>query len=228
MRKATILVTGGVANNVEFEAEVAEKVPGIRIALFDHTIARAPAHAPEAATWHKIGLGSARGCIPLEEACNLAGAKDGESIVLKLDIEGAEWEIFESTPESFWKRVSVFILELHSLHEQQLWKHYQTLLAKVNSNLIPVHVHGNNYASTVRFKKEGVNVPISLELTYINRTLIGEGVTPAPWSEPGPTPLDRPNIPDIPMNYWFPQKNVFLRRLNKNVRHILTHPFGSK
>ena len=225
MRNAKVLVSGGVADNVRFEAEVAEKAPGIRMGLFDHTILNAPDHTPANATWHKLGLGSGQGFVSLERAAILSGAGPEESIAVKLDIEGAEWEVIDSTPPGFWKRVDVLVIEFHRLNDKQKWDYYSIVLDKLNAYLIPVHVHGNNHDVTVHFSHQGVHVPITLEVTYVNRSLIPRNATPRVWNHPAPTPLDHPNktgVPDLQFDYWIPRKFVFLRRLKKNIGRMVS------
>jgi len=224
MSKSKVLISGGVADNVRFEEEVAEKVPGIRIGLFDHTISKAPDHTPTNAVWYKLGLGSGEGLVSLERAAELSGAVAGEPVAIKLDIEAAEWDLVDSTPPEFWKRVDLLIIEIHGFEIQEKWEYYRAILEKLNRWLLAVHVHGNNYSETVHFRKQGVRVPFTLEITYINRKWIPPGMTPAKWNHVGPTRLDRPNFPfrpDIRLDYWMQKKNIFLRRLKKNIQHIL-------
>ncbi len=224
MRGVSALLTGGIGDNVEFEAEVARRVPSVHIALFDHTVASLPEHAPSSAKWYKEGLGCRPGFLTLEGAAERAGIQPHQPIALKLDIEGAEWELLDGTSESFWKRVSILVIEFHQLNDKTQWHRYARLLRKLEPHLLAIHVHGNNHDSTVHFSRQGVYVPITLELTYVNRSLLPNSITPVPWSVPGPTALDRPNrrgVPDLPLNYWFPQHGVFFRRLKKNVGRML-------
>jgi hypothetical protein len=237
LKRASVLVTGGVSTNVEFEVDVAKANPNIRIGLFDHTISHAPDHTPANATWYKLGLGSAGDCISLETAAEMSGATADNILAVKFDIEGAEWELLESTPEAFWDRVAVLITELHGFDKVEEWDRYQQLLGKLDRILLPVHIHANNWAQTIRLKREGVEFPITIEATHLNRKLIPNGITPTPWKHRGPTALDRRNksyFIDIPLHYWSPSKNPLVRlwrrfisatfpwRLRKNIVYNLT------
>ncbi|MDP4198813.1 MAG: hypothetical protein Q8922_02460 [Bacteroidota bacterium] len=215
LRKTTLLVTGGVCDDVQFEEVMARENPGVRIGLFDHTITKIPSHTPATAVWHKMGLGSADGCIPLESAVTLCGGDDTERLVVKLDIENAEWDVIENTPADFWRRVDVFIIEIHGLGDSEKYAEYNRILDKLNQHLLLVHVHGNNFSRPIRLKSEGVEIPVTMEATYINRSLIPEGMFPKAWRSSGPTKHDRKNnetLPDIRLNYWMVFMEPFTRQ----------------
>ena len=225
MLQSKTMVSGGVSDNVHFEAEIARRNPAIRIGLFDHTIDAAPEHTPPNATWHPYGLGNEEGFLSLEEAAERSGAEASGHLAVKLDIESAEWGLIESTPKPFWECVDVLVLEAHGFADRQSWQRYQNALSIVNKELLLVHVHGNNYSPNVHFKREHVYVPWTLELTYLNRRFIPSGHVPVKWKHPGPTSLDRPNSPlaeDLVLNYWFLPSFPFLRRLLKNIPHIFS------
>lgn len=219
------LISGGVGDNVEFEAEVARRLPRVRIAMFDHTVSALPLHAPRSAVWVKQGLGSQPEFLTLVEASGRYGPGPSGWIAIKLDIEGAEWAVLDSTPENFWRSVSVLVIEFHHLNNKSAWSYYSNVLAKLNTHLIPIHVHGNNHDSTVHFTRQGVHVPITLEMTYVNRSLIPSNTIPQVWNHSGPTPLDSPNkagLPDLRVDYWVPRKFVFLSRLKKNILRLFS------
>ncbi len=221
LSKATVLVTGGVSDDARFEAEVAANVSGIRIVLLDHTIDKPPDQTPLNAIWHKLGLGSAPGCISLEAATAMSGAKPDDTLVMKIDIESAEWELLESTPEEFWDRVAVLLLEMHGLDRKVEWGRYTTLLEKLNRHMLIVHLHGNNYARTALI--EGMQVPMSIEATYINRKLIPAGQPPVAWNHGAPGSLDRRNNPeviDIPFDFWM-MKSPLIRIVTRIGLYVL-------
>jgi hypothetical protein len=223
MSNATVLVTGGVADDVQFEAEVALRAPGIRIGLFDHTISKAPSHAPANAVWHKLGLGSAPNCISLEAATELSGATSEDQIVIKIDIEYAEWELIESTSDDFWDRVTVLIVEMHGFDIKERWGQYAALLEKLNRHLVLIDLHGNNFSKPPYFEIESELVPSVMEGTYVNRKFVSAGQSPVVWSYGAPHPLDRSNhsaIIDLPFDFWL-TKSPLKRQLERLGRMIL-------
>lgn len=232
LQNVDVLITGGVSNDVHFEEDLARKNPKAKIGLFDHTIAAAPDHAPVRAVWHKLGLGSSPMCVSLEEAAKLSGAGPNDVLAVKFDIEFAEWELLESTPTAFWDRVAVLITEYHCFDKRENWDRYKSALQRLERAMLPVHIHANNYASTIRLDTEGVEFPITIEGTYINRRFVAPDLKVRPWKHAGPTKLDARNkwfFLDIRLNYWGPRKDpistlarrigsiIFTWRVRKNI-----------
>ena len=125
----------GVDKDVSFENQLTESW-GINAHVFDHTIDHIPEIGPNV-TYVKEGLG------PKDDG-NLRSlathvkmyVPKGSDYILKIDIEGAEWNVLATADLS---RVSQLIVELHNLHED-----YSKILKKINKNFYLVHVHGNN------------------------------------------------------------------------------------
>ena len=231
LRKGEILITGGVGGNLDFEAEVEEKIPGIKILLFDHTVDSLPTRSPRSAIWYRSELGPGAQQTTLVQTLQLAEVNANHDVVLKLDIESAEWDLIAATPDESWDHVSLLILEIHHLESREAWKKYQTVLEQLDAHFLLIHAHGNNCSPTVHFKRQGVYVPTTMELTYINRRHIPKGVTPKRWNKPAPTSLDHANDPhhaDLPLDYWIPQKNVFWNRLKKNARRAIRQLFKAR
>lgn len=221
MKRCTLLVTGGVGDNVKFEAEVAMEVPAIRIALFDHTIESLPLHAPPGAIWHKVGLATREeeGFTTLESACRQAGFGEDDTLAVKLDIEGAEWEVLASVSEELLGKISVLIIEYHHFGQRDKWASYLPILKRLNEYLLPVHVHGNNYSPNVHVNRFGVEIPEALEVTYVSRALI----QPRAWNHGAPTPLDQPNLhgaEDLSFKYWEDLSNRYRRRTWARLRQL--------
>jgi hypothetical protein len=228
LRKSSLLITGGVGDDVDFEAEVARKIPAIKIVLFDHTIENVPRNSPPSATWHKLELGTSPGQTSLTKTLDLAGQSTTRDLILKLDIESAEWRLIDSTPRDFWRSVSVLILEIHNLQDRKHWDEYHRVLKVLDEQLLLIHAHGNNCSPTTHFRHQGTYVPTTMELTYINRNNIPFGATPMRWNKPGPTNLDRANDPrskDLPLDYWMPHRFVFWKRLKNNSLRMLRQLF---
>lgn len=118
-------------------------------------------------------------------------------VILKIDIEGAEWDVFDAaTPEEL-ARFSQIVGEFHHFSEatDQAWRdRAERVLAKLRSVFDVVHIHGNNCGPFNVVAN--VAIPSSLEVTFANRAIYDCSET----DEIFPTPLDRPNWecrPDI-------------------------------
>ena len=112
----------------------------------------------------------------------------GKRLALKMDVEGAEWNAFDSF-HSF-DSIDVLIMELHDLCYQP-----RALLPIMGSKFECFHVHGNNYCGI------SYGLPNTVEATFISRRILV--ATPDMSEYPGE--FDRPNnpaTPDIPCRWW--------------------------
>jgi hypothetical protein len=117
------------------------------------------------------------------------------SVILKIDIEQAEWEVFARTPVKSLKNFAQVICEFHDFEnvaDDRWFERAHAVLAKLNEWFAVVHVHANNYGPLVAAGT--VMIPQVLEVSYVNRaryTLIGT-------DETFPGPLDSANRADVP------------------------------
>lgn len=112
---------------------------------------------------------------------------DMRNALVKLDIEGDEWDWLEWAP---LENVAQLVVELHSPH---LGRWSWDTLARLASTHVLVWAHGNNWDGIVNV--DGVRVPGTLETSWVRRDLVGL-VRRSSRAIPGP--LDMPNRPDAP------------------------------
>lgn len=180
----------GINDDVSWDLDVAAR--GIPIFQYDHTIERLPAEHP-LFHWKKLGIGR----VPQPEALldtipNLLRSNGHEAngnLLLKCDIEGAEWEVLAGLPQGVLRQFEQIAIEVH--HLQDLWKmDSANVVLRAVRNLYQshrvVHVHGNNFARWAIVG--GIPVPNVLELTFA-RLDLGEFVVS---DEVFPGPLDMP------------------------------------
>jgi hypothetical protein len=201
LRPAQAVMSFGVGPSVAFDQDLASR--GHAVLLFDHTIAALPAeHA--GFTWYAEGVAGA--ADPARRLYTLADhmAKlphGGEAPILKMDVEGAEWEVLTETSMGLLRRFEQIVLELHELprlEERRFRSMAWKALATMSSSFTLCHVHANNFGA-IRMVC-GFPIPETLEVTYIRSDL----VAPAPSMTFYPTPLDTGNSlawPDYPL--WF-------------------------
>lgn len=188
----------GIEQNASWDMDVARR--GLTVYQFDHTV-----NAPTS--------GDARFIFAKKKICPEAGP-DSENlsslierhdkrnaspnILMKLDIEGDEWALFDATPPEMLCRFSQIVGEFHyfqGLADPQ-WRHLMTrVLQKLSNHYAVVHVHANNYAGFSNISN--VVVPNVLEITFANRALYSFSET----DELFPGPLDEPNDPSRPDMY---------------------------
>jgi hypothetical protein len=191
----------GIGPSVSFDFELAEE--GFRILMFDHTIEALPGEHPHF-TWYHEGVSDI--AAPDEQLDTLehhmAKLPDGGAApILKMDVEGAEWDSLAATPRASLARFAQITLEFHTLLELAdpvFNARVQKALRALDADFVPVHVHGNNFGSMGLVG--GFACIDTLEVTYARRDLF----TIVPSATIYPTPLDTPNFDERPdFCLWF-------------------------
>jgi hypothetical protein len=186
------LISLGVGDDVSFDLAFAER--GIPVFQYDHTIERPPAKH-ELFEFHQIKVA----CYRNESSVTLKELATHHAInlktILKIDIEGDEWEIFDETPVETLECFSQIICEFHWFHrcyEDEWNERALRVLRKLRSRFAVVHIHANNF-SPIR-SLGNVPFPDVLEVTYANLSLYPT----QPSTVRFPTDLDAPNDPSTP------------------------------
>lgn len=126
-------------------------------------------------------------------------ARNGDSakrIVLKIDVEGAEWDSFAALPDDVLQRIDQLVVEFHWMHdENHQWLPYEEQYLRVVSRLKQyfhvAHVHHNNYSCV------GGLEPFpawAYEVLFVSKRL---GIVDAASKTRGVTLMDAPNNPRI-------------------------------
>jgi len=126
-------------------------------------------------------------------------AKNGDQskrIVLKIDVEGAEWESFRSTPDHVFEQIDQMSVEFHWLHDERTqWiqsADYQAVIQRLKRFFEVAHIHFNN-ASCV---DELDPFPSwAYEVLFVSKRL---AVVDPSRTVSGLDPLDAPNSPTSP------------------------------
>ena len=116
-----------------------------------------------------------------------ANGDDAKSLVVKIDVEGAEWDALLATPASVLSRIDQLVIEFHGVQEER----YVDLVKKLNTQFYVVNLHFNNYSCS-----EGIEpFPAwAFEVVFVNQRIAerDENGVPPPISHP----LDTPNTLD--------------------------------
>lgn len=202
------LVTMGVGGNVEFELDYFQKNNGPKVYLYDPYVHEDEIRAgfPYASFRH-----IAAHQVPLSMF-------QGRDAILKMDIEGDEWQFFADIPTERLTYFSQIICEFHfltmsvkeglspyftdlyqSFCNQQnsyvFWKR-SLILHKLFDFFVPYHIHANN--SLPLEVLEGVFFPPLIEISMIRRDLgkdkkKSKAVFPIPGFD-SPNKTDRQDI----------------------------------
>lgn len=189
-----VVLSVGIGIDVSFDFHMAER--GAVIFQFDHTVEQPPTPHPNF-VFQKLGWGSCTEgeFLNFNDICARL-TSFGARRLLKFDIEGAEYDVFDTVDPDDLATFEVITCEMHDLDQlanPEFFGKVKRFLGKLTLNHVPIHLHGNNYR---RFAiVEGVPIPEVLEISLLRRDLDS---FPELASDSIPGPLDRPNRPAAP------------------------------
>ena len=88
--------------------------------------------------------------------------------VLKVDIEGAEYEVIIDTPLEIFKKFRIMAIEFHSLDmifNKNSFKIVEAVFDKLSNDFTVAHIHPNNSRPIIN--KSSINIPELLEFTFL-------------------------------------------------------------
>lgn len=187
----------GINDDISWDLDAADR--GLTIYQFDHSVIDpAPDDQRMVFERKKISRGTGAETQSLPDLIRRHDKMhERPNIILKMDIEGGEWDVFDNTSEMALSRIGWIVCEFHYLQGLAERDHRELVkrtLRKVSRNFAVVHVHSNvwggysNIANTV--------VPNVIEVTLANRALYSV----FPSSETYPGPIDQscdPSQPDF-------------------------------
>lgn len=175
----------GLGNDISWDMDIACR--GINIFMYDHTICQLP-QVHNLFHFNKIGVGTDKDCLPLEKLMEKNNDLNNYNLILKMDVEGAEWEVLERTSTDLLNHFNQMTLELHDICKFENKEKILNVLQKLSLTHQAVWVHGNNAN-----KSEiagGILMPNVLEVTFARKDtyLFENGECMFPMS------LDLPNL----------------------------------
>jgi hypothetical protein len=162
----------GINDDASWDLDMA--MLGCDVFQYDHTIDKFPIAHPK---FHSFRVGICE--LPtddpnlktIDELIRINKHPDHRDMILKMDIEGAEWKVLEYISETTLARFSQIVLELHLLsHVDDIHRLRRILngLEKLNRTHQVIHVHANNCGRIALVA--GVLLPDSLEVTLVRKT----------------------------------------------------------
>ena len=85
--------------------------------------------------------------------------------VLKMDIEGDEYDFLRNVDDDVLIKFDQIVMELHHITDCDMTDTIIDALEKLNRNHRLIHIHGNNY-STIRYLNNKA-ISDSIEVTYV-------------------------------------------------------------
>jgi hypothetical protein len=191
---ATCMIGYGVDVNVAFDNDFISKF-NVPAYIFDHTV-QPPENLNPKIIFTPEGI-STKDEAPLFTLATHVKrfVPDGEQFILKMDVEGAEWDVFRTADLT---RVTQLIAEIHDLEKAPI-----DVIKLLNEKFYLVHIHGNNYPKQPYVNIDRVRkMPTVLECTWVRKDLVS-GATLS--NESYPTNLDFKNdseSPELELNFW--------------------------
>ncbi len=164
--KTRVAFSFGIGGDVSWDCDLAQR--GIGVYQYDDSI-EAPPVAHHRCVFHKKSIGAKRN--PTSESITsvlqMYGAP-GDANILKMDIEGSEWDVFDAATISDLKRFSQIVCEFHGFEKianPQWSSRALRCMTKLRWLFEVVHVHGNNHSHVGLFAN--VPFPVVLEVSQV-------------------------------------------------------------
>ncbi len=161
----------GVGPDVTWDMEMAER--GALVLQYDHTVENAPATHPNFRHF-KIGITHDDSLAPdmkrLDTVLRENGHADRDDMLLKIDIEGHEWDSLQVLDTSTFANFRQIVAEFHGMRLLEIESFRQRahrVFSTIRQTHEVIHVHGNNFAGIHIVK--GIPIADCIELTFVNR-----------------------------------------------------------
>jgi hypothetical protein len=113
----------------------------------------------------------------------------GKTLLMKIDIEAAEWDALMATPDSFFATIPQLAMELHGYNDRKIL----AVIRKLKQHFHVVNLHYNNWSCT---RRAWPMKAWAYQVLFVNKS-IGVVDANAPVPAP-PSPLNAPDAPQLP------------------------------
>ena len=183
--KYSLLLAGGIANDISFEEDFINKYGATCIA-FDGSINRLPKKNTSVIFLKKkIGFNNTDTETNLHDFINY-----NDNIFIKMDIEGGEIPWIKSLSDKQMNKFQQIVMEFHLPYSDN----EIDVFYKINTNHILIHLHVNNCCGLRNHR--GVSMPNVFECTYVHKKYFTQPIKLN--TSPIPDPIDMRNIKEAP------------------------------
>lgn len=166
----------GVGNTYKFEKDVLDKYKGKRAHLYDPTV---DIHIQENNICHnKVGIDFYKHeeYNSLENLIKENNDWDNNNMLLKIDVEGYEWNSLLYTTDECLLHFKQIVIELHYLDTNFMGSttHKTKMLEKINKHFRLIHVHGTNCCKSVVIDNFLIH-PV-IECTFVRNDLLTQHI----------------------------------------------------
>jgi hypothetical protein len=126
----------------------------------------------------------------------------GKRLIVKLDIEGAEWDSLMVTPDAVLDLIDQLPMELHGINDRR----FLAVLQKLKRTFHLVNVHFNNWSCSA----EAAPLPGSAyQVLFVNKRIgVLDQTAPVPAPVSALNAPDNPAVPDCQLNFASPGPGV--------------------
>lgn len=193
-KDVTAALSYGTDTNADWDMAMVER--GIPVWQYDHSIERAPIEHEKIAWQKKMIVPKPQdGCATISQTLENAHVSKPETAILKIDIEGAEWDVFSEASPSDLACFTQILVEFHYFdhcNEDRFLRRAHDAISKLAKQFGVFHVHANNWSPLVEVS--GVWFPGTLEVSFASRARYEF----QPTDELFPTEIDQPCNPFLP------------------------------
>ena len=159
----------GIGNYISFDKALADK--GIDIYMYDHTIQKLPYENPKF-HWKKIGVTSESkknsNMKTLFDFMKENGHLKEKNMILKIDVEASEWDVFQDITPKILNQFKYIIMEFHFYNIKENFNLYLESLEKLMKDHQIFHLHCCNCKSILDLGGENPICQV-IEVSYIKR-----------------------------------------------------------
>lgn len=189
----------GINQDVSWDLDMVAE--GYQIYQYDHTIKKLPKEN-SAFHWKKIGITGGEETAELKNLTTLLrgnGHAEASGMVLKMDVEGYEWNVFANLTEKTLLQFDQIVAEIHNLTADEERELKIRALENITKTHKVIHIHANNYG-TMDYCGD-LMMPDTLEVTWLRKELCAD----ERYTGTLPRPVDRrcdAFSPEILLGYW--------------------------
>lgn len=194
----------GINDDVSWDLDfLNRRNENVDIFMYDHTIDQLP-QEHESFHFFKTGISGVYDSTHPEldtipRLISKNGHQDDYNMILKMDIEGSEYDMLETIDVDTLNHFTQIIMEIHWLLNINNENKISFCLDKLNATHQLVYIHGNNCVDHIN--RGGLVLPDVVECTYLRRDKYNFIESKRFF----PTALDQPctvNRPEINLGFW--------------------------
>ena len=185
---AQAVLSLGVNDNVSWDNDVAGRLR--RVNEYGHSAEKGGGSSEAVASYNLRVVSGGDGCVPLARLIDERIAAGQIDLVLRINLKGDEWNVFDSIDGEYLKHFRQIVCEFHDLSKLSNSGFLDLAgrcLRKITSRFFVCHVHANNFGEIINVSN--LALPDILEVTFANRMRY----QPVDENRLFPTELDMPN-----------------------------------